>query len=147
MRSKKDPRHIARILAIMDLYQFFFNTEQLENKQQDKFVNVTELLKSVQNHAKKLQLEIIQGVKDNYQKADEIINTISTPAKVEDLELLTLTILRVAIYEGFIAQITPPKVAIDEAIELTKDFGLTESETKKVAGILGKIISNLNNNK
>lgn len=141
MRSKKDPRHIARILAIMDLYQFFFNLNQTINNQQDKFVNVSELLKTAQNHAKKLQSDLIQGVKENYQKADEIINTISTPTKVEDLELLTLTILRVAIYEGFIANITPPKVAIDEAIELTKDFGLTESETKKVAGILGRVIS------
>lgn len=142
MRSRKDPRHIARILAIMDLYQFFFNIDQSTNNSQDRFVNVYKLLKSVQNHAKKLQSELIQGVKDNYQKADEIINTTSKLIKIEDLELLTLTILRIAIYEGFIAKITPPKAAIDEAIELTKDFGLAESETKKVAGILGRIISN-----
>lgn len=145
MRSRKDPRHIARIIAVMHLYEFFFsNDESLNNPnhQNERFIDVQALLKAVKNHSKKLEHELIKGVKDYFEKADQIINENSTLIKSEDLELLTLIILRVAIYEGFISKITPPKVAIDEAIELTKDFGLAESETKKVAGILGRIITN-----
>jgi N utilization substance protein B len=43
-----------------------------------------------------------------------------------------------AIYEGFIGKITPPKVAIDEAIEVAKDFG-GEINSKFVNGVLGAI--------
>lgn len=151
MRSRKDPRHIARILAVMHLYEFFFsNDEKLNNTnhqhQNERFIDVQALLKTVKNHSKKLEHKLIKGVKKYYEKADQIINENSTLIKSEDLELLTLIILRFAIYEGFISKITPPKVAIDEAIELTKDFGLAESETKKVAGILGRIITNTNFN-
>jgi N utilization substance protein B len=49
--------------------------------------------------------------------------------------------LRIAIYEGFIAQKTPPKVAIDEAIELAKEFG-EEVNGKFVNGVLGAIYKN-----
>jgi N utilization substance protein B len=43
-----------------------------------------------------------------------------------------------AIYEGFVGTITPPKVAIDEAIEVAKDFG-GEINSKFVNGVLGAI--------
>jgi N utilization substance protein B len=49
-----------------------------------------------------------------------------------------LEILRVAIYEGFLTDITPPKVAIDEAIELAKELG-GESSDKFINGVLGAI--------
>ncbi|MBU1119658.1 transcription antitermination factor NusB, partial [Patescibacteria group bacterium] len=49
-----------------------------------------------------------------------------------------LQIFRIAILEGFIGKITPPKVAIDEAIEIAKDFG-GDSSGKFVNGVLGAI--------
>ena len=54
------------------------------------------------------------------------------------MKLVDLQILRIAILEGFIKKITPPKVAIDEAIEIAKDFG-GESSGKFVNGVLGAI--------
>jgi len=54
------------------------------------------------------------------------------------MKLVDLQILRIAIYEGFIGKITPPKVSIDEAIEIAKDFG-GESSSKFVNGVLGAI--------
>lgn len=49
-----------------------------------------------------------------------------------------LQILRIAIFEGFIGKLTPPKVAIDEAIELAKEFGGQASD-KFVNGVLGAL--------
>jgi transcription termination factor NusB len=46
--------------------------------------------------------------------------------------------LRIAVYEGFLSRLVPPKVAVDEAIELTRDFGM-EYSVDKIAGILGNI--------
>lgn len=54
------------------------------------------------------------------------------------MKLVDLQILRMSIYEGFLEKITPPKVAIDEAIELAKEFG-DESSSKFVNGVLGAI--------
>jgi N utilization substance protein B len=57
------------------------------------------------------------------------------------MKLVDLQILRIAIYEGFIDKKTPPKVAIDEAIELAKEFG-EEVNGKFVNGVLGAIYEN-----
>jgi N utilization substance protein B len=54
------------------------------------------------------------------------------------MKSVDLQILRIAIYEGFIEKITPPKVSIDEAIEVAKDFG-GEISSKFVNGVLGAI--------
>ncbi|HCC67750.1 TPA: transcription antitermination factor NusB, partial [Patescibacteria group bacterium] len=54
------------------------------------------------------------------------------------MKLVDIQILRIAIFEGFIGKITPPKVAIDEAIELAKEFG-EEVNGKFVNGVLGAI--------
>jgi N utilization substance protein B len=54
------------------------------------------------------------------------------------MKLVDLQILRISIFEGFLAKITPPKVAIDEAIEIARDFG-GEVSSKFVSGVLGAI--------
>jgi N utilization substance protein B len=136
MRSPNDPRHIARILAIMDLYAYFFG----KDFQNLGSLDTDEL--EIGNYSKKVRSDIIDGVKESHSEIDEIINKYSDPVKSSDLNLILLQILRAEIFEGFIAKKIPPKVAVDEAIELTRDFGM-EDQVKKVAGIMGKIYDNL----
>ena len=131
MRSPKDPRHIARIMAVMYLYHLFF-----EQEQKTTAVNFEEL--ELGTFSKKIYDQLIEGVTRDHEKLDALINNYSVPMKAADLDRLILQILRVSLYEGFIAKTIPPKVAVDEAIELTRDFGL-EFGTRKVSGILGKI--------
>jgi len=47
--------------------------------------------------------------------------------------------LRIATFELLIAQNVPPKVAIDEAVELAKEFG-SDSSSKFVNGVLGTVV-------
>ncbi len=54
-----------------------------------------------------------------------------------------MQILKVAVFEGFIGNITPPKVAIDEAIEIAKEFGDSTSSVF-VSGVLGSLIKKTN---
>lgn len=167
MRTNKDPRHIARILAVVDLYTYFYKkVNSLNNStnstkspddlvhqtspQPDNTENLTEnfvynklkdtIIKIIQktNFSKTLKQKLIQGVRENCSIIDDLIDEYSEPIKHEDLDLLTLLIIRIAIYEAFIAKITPHKVAIDEAIEVARDFGL-EHEIKKINAILDKI--------
>jgi N utilization substance protein B len=132
MRSPKDPRHIARLLAVIDLYNHFFSSVP------NDFPDLSEF--ELGNYSKELKSKIYEGVLEKKSEIDAMIYQYSFPVKKEDLDILLLQIIRVCIFEGFVGKITPPKVAIDEAIELTRDFG-NEYGTKKVAGILGKIFS------
>ncbi len=131
MKSIRDPRHIARILAVVDLYNHFFAQDYPVEKW-----NVEDL--ELGNYSTKLKDSIVKGVKEKYTEIDELINKYSTPVKTQDLDLVQLTILRIAVYEGFLSRLVPPKVAVDEAIELTRDFGM-EYSVDKIAGILGNI--------
>ena len=132
MRSVNDPRHIARILAVMDLYEHFFGKD-IEGM---SILDTEEL--EIGNYSNKLRESILNGVKEKHSEIDELINKYSDPVKTTDLDLVQLQVLRISVYEGFIAKTIPPKVAVDEAIELTRDFGMDVS-AKKIAGILGKI--------
>lgn len=134
MKSFKDPRHVARIISIMDLYRYFFPEASLEDFDTEDL--------ELGNYSKKIRESLVSGVREHYKEIDELIDKYSQPVKSADLDTLSLQIVRTAVYEGFIASNIPPKVAIDEAIELTRDFGL-DNATKKVGGILGKIFDSL----
>lgn len=131
MKSAKDPRHVARIISVMDLYKFFFPDTQIIND-----FDIADL--EIGNFSKKIYESLTTGVKEHAPEIDVIIDKHSVPLKTTDLDTLLLQIIRVAVFEGFIAKSVPPKVAVDEAIELTRDFGI-EIATRKVSGILGKI--------
>jgi transcription antitermination protein NusB len=141
MRSLKDPRHIARVVAVMDLYRDFFpeeknDTDRVGNNIDIDSVDFDEL--DLGDFSTKLCDHLIKGVRENHKEIDQLIDIHSDPIKSSDLDTLILQIIRVAVFEGFIARTVPPKVAVDEAIELTRDFG-QEMSSKKVSGILGKI--------
>lgn len=136
MRNLNDPRHIARILSVMDLYEFFFGKE-FEGLQT---LSAEDL--ELGNYSKKIREEAVPGVKNSSTEIDEIVNKYSDPVKTNDLDLLLLQIIRLAVWEGFIGKTVPEKVAVDEAIEITRDFGM-DKDAKKVGGILGKIFDNL----
>ena len=74
---------------------------------------------------------------------DAIISKYAPQWPISQMKLVDLQILRIAIFEGFLGEITPPKVAIDEAIEVAKDFG-GEISSKFVNGVLGAIYEERN---
>jgi N utilization substance protein B len=76
------------------------------------------------------------AVNENIDKADQIINKYSKTRKVERIAKVTLTILRLALYEMDCDETVPDKVAINEAIELTKKYA-GETDYKFVSAILG----------
>lgn len=131
MKSGKDPRHVARMLAVMDLYENYFAVDSVHTD-----INKEEL--ELGNFAKQIRDNVVAGVKENLAAIDEIVNANSEPIKITDLDLTLQQIIRVAVYEGFFAKSIPPKVAVDEAIELTRDFG-HELAVKKISGVLGKV--------
>jgi len=136
MKKSTDPRHLSRELALQSLFSKDFN------KDRDNVIEygLSELsvLDEITEYNKELYKELVSGVRDNIEKIDEIITKFAPQWPIPQMKLVDLQILRMSIFEGFLSQITPPKVAIDEAIELAKEFG-GETSSKFVNGVLGAI--------
>ena len=84
--------------------------------------------------------ELINGVLKNKEKIDEIIVKTAPEWPLEQINLIDRNVLRIGIFELLFGkrEEVPPKVAINEAIELAKSFG-GETSGKFVNGVLGTI--------
>jgi len=89
-------------------------------------------------------LGLVEGVLKNRAKIDEIIEKSAPEWPIAQITITDRNILRLGLYEllfGDRDQV-PPKVAINEAIELAKTFG-GESSGKFVNGVLGTVYREL----
>ena len=79
-------------------------------------------------------------VLENIERLDLEIGRYAPAWPVNQLPIVDRNILRIAIYEVMLADETPPKVAINEAVELAKQFG-SESLPRFVNGVLGAVMT------
>lgn len=89
-----------------------------------------------------LAIFIAKGVTENLETIDQIIQEAAPEWPVEQIAKIDLEALRIAVFELSIARNVPPKVAIDEAIELGKEYG-GENSGKFINGVLGTVVRNL----
>ncbi len=83
---------------------------------------------------------LLQGIEKNAQEIDRLISDKSKNWKIPRMSAVDLSLLRIGTYELIFSQdAIPPKVAIDEAIEMAKRYGGTES-TNFVNGLLDEIL-------
>jgi N utilization substance protein B len=86
--------------------------------------------------------DLISGVEKNIPEIDKIIVKTAPEWPIEQITIIDRNILRLGIYELLFAHEVPPKVAINEAVELGKAFG-GESSGKFVNGVLGTLYKQL----
>ena len=82
---------------------------------------------------------IIDGVFQNRLKIDATISTYAPNWPIDQIALVDRNILRMAIFEMIVGGETPPRVAINEAVELSKVFG-ADNSPKFVNGVLGSVM-------
>ena len=82
--------------------------------------------------------KITTGVRESKEDIDKLILEFAPQRRIAQKKLVDLQILRIAIFEGLLTDTTPPKFAIDEAIEIAKSFG-GDAIVKFVNGVLGVI--------
>ena len=82
---------------------------------------------------------LLSGVIKEQQALDRFIATASENWKIGRITYVDKNILRVAVYEMLYSPEVPPKVAIDEALELAKKFGAEDSKDF-INGILDRIL-------
>lgn len=137
MKTSQDPRHAARILVVQKL---FFEDFRRLNKIEAIELTTADMVEidEITEYDKKLFDKIYEGVQEKGEECDKMIVKYAPQWPIDQIKRADLQILRVALFEGFIGKVTPPKVAIDEAIELGKEFGGNASD-KFINGVLGAI--------
>ncbi|HMS92816.1 MAG TPA: transcription antitermination factor NusB [Candidatus Saccharibacteria bacterium] len=131
-------RHLGRIVALQTLYEFEFRTQS-----EDSSVSASEVLdRNLERYETAIQdkafvRELVDGVIAEQADLDAKIQPIAPEWPIEQIARVDRTILRIGLYELLHrADIVPPKVAINEAVELAKAFG-SDNSSKFVNGVLG----------
>ena len=85
---------------------------------------------------------LVEGAIENLERIDKEISQFATNWQLKRMAVIDRNILRLATYELLFKEDIPPKVSINEAVELAKKFGDTESG-RFVNGVLDKINKSL----
>ena len=131
-------RHLGRIVALQTLYEYEFRVES-----EDASADVDNIL--VRNLAryetaiddKKFVEKLVKGVLKDQVDLDTKIQPIAPDWPIDQIARIDRNILRIGLYELlYQAKVIPPKVAINEAVELAKAFG-SDNSSKFINGVLG----------
>ncbi len=135
-------RHLSRSIVMQSLYEWDFYSQK---KDLTKIVekNIKEFGPGLEDQTFIWQL--ITGVVQKLPQINEIIAKTAPEWPIDQINVVDRNILRIGIYELLFGnkEEVPPKVAINEAIELAKSFG-GENSGKFVNGVLGTIYRELN---
>ena len=82
--------------------------------------------------------QILMGVLEHYNHIDELIEKFSEHWRLDRISIIDRNILRMAIFELLFREDIPPKVTLNEAIDLGKRFG-SEDSSAFINGILDRI--------
>lgn len=120
MKTASDPRHLRRKKAVKALYAWGFSKDK-----------------------KKINDSLAKKVLASKEKIDKIISRCAPEWPTSQINRIDLAILRLAIFELVINPKEPPKVVIDEAIELAKKYG-SEKSASFINGALGSVLREKN---
>ncbi len=131
-------RHLGRIIALQSLYECEFRTQC-----EDPNVSIDDILaRNIERYKDTVEdtafiEQLVQGVLKNAAELDALLQPIAPEWPIDQIARVDRTILRMAIYElKESGDLVPPKVAINEAVELAKAFG-SDNSSKFVNGVLG----------
>jgi transcription antitermination protein NusB len=119
LKQLSDPRHLKRVERFKSLFSYSFGGRKIES-----------------SLGPDDQLFLII---DNLDKIDDYIQGAAPEWPIARLNKVDLAILRLSVYELLIEKKTPPKVVIDEAVELGKMYG-SDNTPKFVNGVLGSLL-------
>ena len=127
------------------LYEWDFYGKKLDNLESIKERNIEELGVGLKDT--KFICDLVKGVKNHLPEIDKIISKAAPEWPIEQITIIDRNVLRIGLYELLYEnkEEVPPKVAINEAIELAKSFG-GDNSSKFINGVLGTVYKELNSN-
>lgn len=118
MKTSQDPRHLRRIRIVEQLFAQSFQSTATTDAE-------------------------AQAILDSCASTLDTMIAVAAPEwPLPKIAKIDLAILRLAVYELVIEKQVPPKVIIDEAVELAKAYG-NENSPKFINGVLGTILKSL----
>ncbi len=131
-------RHLGRIVALQTLYEYEFRVQA-----NDPSVDVDEVLtRNLERYETAIDdtdfvKDLVAGVVQEQAGLDAKIQPIAPEWPIEQISRIDRAVLRLGLYELlFRGDKVPPKVAINEAVELAKAFG-SDNSSKFINGVLG----------
>ncbi len=131
-------RHLGRIIALQTLYEIEFRSSA-----NDQQVDLDEIYnRNFDRYEKTVKDKdfvkcLTYGAYEKRAALDGLIQPIAPEWPLAQISRIDLAILRLAVYElTEMADVTPPKVVINEAVELAKAFG-SDNSSKFINGVLG----------
>jgi N utilization substance protein B len=135
-------RHLSRSIAMQCLYEWDFNGRKKGEEEAIIKRNIKEFGPGMDDVS--FVQSLVKNVIKNLDKIDPLIEKCAPEWPLDQVTIVDRNILRLGIYELLFENYeeVPPKVAINEAIELAKSFG-GESSSRFVNGVLGTIYREL----
>ena len=126
-------RRKARIAALQTLYEL----DCTKHKAEEALAHLR-AGETLPQEALSFSEELVKGVLQNKSELDALIKKFAPAFPPEQMSVIDRNILRLAIFEVLLSDKTPTKVAINEAVELAKEFG-GDSSPRLINGVLGSI--------
>lgn len=133
-------RHLGRIIALQTLYEEEFRLEAVDAEFDLAAVlqrNIARYKDMVDDTAFIEQL--VTGVSAQAQQLDATLQPVAPEWPIDQIARMDRIVLRIGLYELQNEQGVPPKVVINEAVELAKAFG-GDNSSKFVNGVLGTLL-------
>jgi N utilization substance protein B len=137
-------RHLGRIIALQTLYE-----QDFRGASSDASFDLQEVLqRNISRYEATVDdtsfiEELVNGISKNAQELDELLQPLAPEWPIDQIARMDRVILRIGAYELTHDNGVPPKVVINEAVELAKAFGSTNS-SKFINGVLGTLLRRKN---
>jgi len=131
-------RHLARSIALQSLYEWDFKGRDEAKLAEILEHNIREFGPDLDEP--EFVIGLVRGTLDHIGEIDPIIERAAPQWPIDQVAMVDRNVLRLGLYELIWGdrEAVPPKVAINEAIELAKSFG-GESSGRFINGVLGTI--------
>lgn len=130
-------RHLGRIIALQSLYEIEFRKDC-----GDRSINVDNVLtRNINRYHQEIDdksfiEDLVRGIWGFTSKLDDLLQPLAPEWPISQISRMDRLILRIGVYELMFQKSAPPKVIINEAVELAKAFG-GDNSSKFVNGVLG----------
>lgn len=133
-------RHLGRIIALQTLFE-----QDFRRAAQDATFNLAAVLaRNIERYQATVDdtdfiIRLVNGVAAREKELDDELQPVAPEWPIDQIARMDRVILRIGLYELNYERDIPPKVVINEAVELAKAFG-SENSSKFVNGVLGTVL-------
>ena len=133
-------RHLGRIIALQTLYE-----EDFRKECNDKSFDLNTVLKrNISRYQAMVDdqdfiSQLVRGVDSKQGELDAVLQPVAPEWPIDQIARMDRIVLRIGAYELLHGKDAPPKVVINEAVELAKSFG-GDNSSKFINGVLGTVL-------